>query len=250
MLYFSCESDNIEQKYLQKPSDTLDIDTTDVPGISASEIAWYPLNGNVNDSLGNNFPLIVVGQPTWVKGLNNDFGKGVHFDGNTYLLVNLGYYDTLSIAFWIKGDEALTDLNNPVLFDYGFDAISAQLDATSGETALLSKKDNSSASSEDASVEYLNSFYRYCFFYFEAGGNYTRVYFKGYTSTGTELVYSENLNFPGIISAESEFLYIGRSSLRDDQKQTYFKGSVDEIHIFTKPLTSAEIESLAFIYTE
>lgn len=247
-LMFCCESENIEDKYYQ--TTTID-DTLNNPVIPhpSGEIAWYPLNGNLNDSSGNNIPLVFIGDTNYVEGMNDDYGMGIHLDGVSYLLINLGYYDTLSIIFWIKGDQEISALNKPVLFDYGLNAISSKLDGSSGATSLQVKKNEDSASSEDASVEYLNSFNQYSFFYFEAGGDLTRVYFKGYASTGGEVIYSEDLSFPGSIDPLSEILYIGRSSLRDNQSESYFRGAIDEIHIYSKPLTNLEIESFAFLHT-
>lgn len=244
---YSCENANIEDKYFKGGKPT---DTTENPHGNLSEIVWLPLNGNLNDSTGNNTPVVLVGNKKFVNGMNKDYGNGLYLDGNSYLLINLGYYDTLSIAFWIKGDGALESTNKPVLFDYGLNAITAQLDATTGATSLtLKKNENIANSSENSSVEYLNSFNRHSFVCVEAGGNNTKIYYKGYASGGTETIYSENLAFPGIIEAESDILYIGRSSQRENQSSTFFKGTIDEIHIYNKTLSDTEIENMALIPT-
>lgn len=243
VLILSCETENIEEKYFENDS---------IPDIEkpAGEIAWYPLNGNLNDSTENDIPILIIGDTLkYVDGLNEEYGQGIHLDGTSYLLINLGYYDTLSVVFWIKGDEELSESDRPVLFDYGQNAISVQLDGSSGASMLNLTKNDSTISSENSSVEYLNSFFKYSFLYFEAGGDLTRIYFKGYAEDGTELSYVEDLEIPGFINAQSEMLYIGRSSLRDNQIESYFKGSIDEIHIYSRSLTDIEIESFAFIQT-
>jgi hypothetical protein len=237
----ACESANIEDKYL---GDKKPVSSTD-------EILWLPMDGNLKDSTKNDIPVLVGGKTQFVNGLNSDYGKGLYLDGSSYLLINLGYYDTLSVAFWIKGDAALIADNKPVLFDYGSDAFSAQLDATTGATALAVQKDADSAnSSANPSVEYLNSFNRYSFVYVEAGGDKTKVYFKGYTSDGNEINYSDEFDFSGIVDAKSDVLYIGRSSQRENLSSTYFKGAIDEIHIYKRPLSNTEIENMALIPTE
>ena len=261
---FSCERENIEDKYyssgeeenptdtVQSPSDTSTVDPTDtIPQIIHGEIAWFPMNGNLNDSTENNISLMLMGDTVFVDGINEEYKNGLYLNGYSYLLLNLGYYDTLSIVFWIKGDGEIESTNSPVLFDYGFNAFSAQLDASTGATSITVKKNDDIAySHESSSVEYLNSFYQYSFVYVEAGGNKTRVYFKGYSSLGDELIYCDELNFPGIIEAESEFLYIGRSSQRENQSESFFRGAIDEIHIYNKTLSNAEVESMALISTQ
>jgi hypothetical protein len=263
LIIWCCENENIEEKYYQSNNDTNqidtndidtgDVDTTDDPIIirPVGEIAWFPLNGNLNDSTGNNIPILLVGDQSYTNGLNAEFGSGVHLDGASYLMINLGYYDTLSILFWIKGDEAVGNIKKPVLLDYGLNSISAQLDGSSGATVLhVNKNDYAASSSDVAELEALNSFCRYSFIYFEAGGDLTRVYFKGYYQDGAEKIYNADLEFPGIIDPKSEILYIGRSSDRDNFIQSFFQGSIDEIHIYSHPLTNQEIESYAFTPTE
>lgn len=245
-MFFACESENIEDKYLNKvPNDSIPNGDS-----NSSEILWLPLNGNLDDSTGNNTPLVLAGNIKYVKGINKDHGKGIYLDGSSYLMINLGYYDTLAASFWIKGDGELAESNDPVIFDYGLNALTAQLDATTGATAVnLKKNDTQTSSADNSSVEYLNSFYQYSFVYIEAGGDKTRIYFKGYTSGGSELVYNGELNIPGIIETKSDVVYIGRSSQRENQASSFFKGAIDEIHIYRKPLSNSEIQKMASIQT-
>jgi hypothetical protein len=241
----------MEEKYFQQINDTATTDTTSplIPHPSG-EIAWFPLNGNLNDSTGNNTQLFYVGDTAqFSNGLNNSSGKGIFLNGSSYLMINLGFYDTLSIVFWVKGAGELGPAAHPVLFDYGLNAISAQLDGSTGATALTVQKSNSIASSVDL-IEDLNSFSRYSFLYFEAGGDYTRIYFKGYYQDGTERVYKTDLSFPGIINPLTEILYIGRSSSREEFPGSLFHGAIDEIHLYSHPLTDLEIETFAFTQTE
>ncbi len=246
-----CESDNIEEKYYWQIGDTTNNDTTN-PHINhpSGEIAWFPFNGNLNDSTGNNIPLLFVGDTvTYVDGLSSTFGEGIFLDGSSYLIINLGYYDTLSILFWIKGVGELGITRHPVLFDYGLNAISAQLDGSTGATAVTVHNNDSTATSADV-IEDLNSFSKYSFLYFEAGTDITRVYFKGYYLDGAERVYQADLNFPGIIDPQTELMYIGRTSLRENFTESLFHGAIDEIHIYSHPLTDQEIEAFAFTQTE
>lgn len=248
LLFSACESENIEDKYYK--SGSLPSYTDSTLNYKSSEIIWLPFDGNLNDSTGNNTPLVFVGNQKFVDGLSFDYDRGLYLDGESYLLINLGYFDTLSVVFWIKGVGELDRYNTPVLFDYGQNAIAAQLDAFTGATALSVIKNDESVNSADlSSVEYLNSYNKYSFVYVEAGGDYTKAYFKGYTNSGESKVFYEELNLPGLIEAESEMLYIGRSSQNKNQSASFFRGAIDELHIYNKTLTRTEIEALAAIPT-
>jgi hypothetical protein len=253
VLVCSCESENMEEKY---HSSTLQDSIPNGDTITDSEtfrgkIAWFPFNGNLNDSTRNTFPAMLFGDTLFVDGINEQYGKGLYLNGSSYLLINLGYHDTLAIVFWIKGDGELGSTKQPVLFDYGLNALTAQLDGTSGATAMVIKRqDEEVSSSDNPSVEYLNSYYKYSFVYIEAGGSSTRVYYKGYTVVGDEVVYFDDLALSGVIEADSELLYIGRSSQRDLlNSSNFFNGAIDEIQIYNKTLSSAEVEALALIPT-
>ncbi len=248
LLLFSCESGNIEDKYYSAENEGSPQDTIDSG--KYSEIVWLPLNGNLNDTTGSNIPVFMAGNAQFVDGINTEHGKGLYLDGSSYLLINLGYYDTLSVVFWIKGESELEPANTPVLFDYGFSALAAQLDATTGATSLtVMKNENKINSYKDSSVEYLNTFSRYCFVYVEAGGGNTKVYFKGFSTIGDEIIFEGDFDLPGVIEAISDILYIGRSSKRENQSSTFFRGAIDEIHIYSKTLSGPEIENMALIPT-
>lgn len=244
-LFVSCENDNIEQKYYQ-----IIAEQSDSSNLTDGKIAWFPFNGNLSDTTENNTQIMVVGTPKYVNGLNADFGKGLHLDGKSYLIIKLGYYDSLSVVIWVKGDGELNGLNKPVLFDYGQNALSAQLDASTGATTLNSQKGDKKATSLKSSTKYLNSYNKYSLLYFESSGTTTKVLFKGYLQNGAAITYNQDLSLPGIIAPQSEFLYIGHSSMRDDKNKTNFKGAIDEIQIFNRPLTDTEIDALAFTHTK
>jgi hypothetical protein len=245
LCFYPCESENIEDKYLKRANGPDSLNNQPTKG----ELAWLPLNGNLKDSSGNNIPVLLVGNTQFTQGLNEDYGQGLYLDGKSYLVLHVGYYDTLSVVLWIKGEGGLERENAPVLFDYGLNTLSAQLDVdgTTGATNLRVKKNEDMAGShENKSVEYLNSFTQYSLLYMESGGDKTKVYFKGYSS-GHEIVYSDEFNFPGNMNAKTDLLYIGRSSQRANQENSYFKGAIDEVRIYNKTLTNTEIEALASI---
>ena len=76
-------------------------------------VAWYKLNGNAEDSSGNNFHGI-VSNVSWADG---KIGQGASFSGNGYIKnddINLGS-DNFSFALWVE-TSSLDNINSSVGF--------------------------------------------------------------------------------------------------------------------------------------
>ena len=236
LLFFlsQCIRDNIEEKYAPKSiTDSL-----------IGEIAWFPLNGNLNDSTGNSTIISVAGEVRYISGISKEYGEGIQLNGtNNYITITPGFLDTISILFWLKTPNGISKPNQPVVFDYGNNAISASLvDGLTGATDLLLQNNENSKSSSDLGEEnFLNTFNNYCLFYIEAGGDSTSFTYKGYLSNGNEKIVSGHYKFPGFIDPATEVIYIGRSSLRTEITNSLLNGSIDEIHVFNRFLTKAEL---------
>ncbi len=232
LLFTQCISDNVEEKY-----------GSTVPEEAPSgEIAWFPLNGNLNDSTGNNTAIAVSGDINFTDGVA---GQGLKLNGSdNFILVSPGYLDTISILFWVKTVNGIDKPNRPVLFDYGQGAVSAALvDGVSGATNFSLQQDSTQYSSADMGEEYyLNSFYSYSMVYVEAAGNVASFYYKGALSNGAANVVSNQYEFPGLLNASTELVYIGRSSKKEEIVNSFFKGNIDEIHVFNHFLSDSELE--------
>jgi len=231
-LFSQCISDNVEEKY----------GSTTPTKAPSGEIAWFPLNGNLNDSTGNNTAIAVSGKVNFTEGIS---GQGLKLNGSdNFIMVSPGYLDTISILFWIKTANGIDKPNRPVVFDYGQGAISAAfVDGVSGATNLSLKQDSTQFSSADMGEEfYLNTFYSYSLVYVEAAGNTASFYFKGALSNGAANIVSNKYEFPGLLNASSELIYIGRSSKKEELANSFFKGNIDEIHVFNHFLTDSELE--------
>jgi len=235
VIFVRCINENVEEKYIPANIEVKD----------RGEIAWFPLNGNLNDSTGNLTMISSAGELNFTKGINNQFGKGVLLNGiDNYITISPGYLDTIAILFWIKTPIGISSPNRPVVFDYGNNAISASLvDGTTGATELVLKnKECQTNFSELGEESYLNTFNKYSLIYIESGGDSTSFTFKGYLNDGKSKVVTGHYKFPSIIDPATEMIYIGRSSLKNEIANSFYKGSIDEIHIFNRFLTQKELE--------
>jgi len=116
------------------------------------------------------------------------------------------------------------------------------VDGTSGATDLvLQSGDAKFSSSEMGEESYINTSSKYSLFYFEAGGLTTSFYYKGYMSDGKALILKNQYLFPTIVDPLTDLIYIGRSSQKDQISNSFFKGSIDEIHIFNHFLNETEL---------
>jgi hypothetical protein len=230
-LFAQCISDNVEEKY----GSTVPVEAP------SGEIAWFPLNGNLNDSTGNSTMIAVSGSVNFTDGVT---GTGLKLNGSdNFIMISPGYLDTISILFWVKASSGIDSPNRPVLFDYGHGAITAALtDGVSGATNLTLKQDSIQFSSADMGEEYfLNSYCTYNLIYIEVTKNIASFYYSGTLDDGTKKVVSNQYEFPALFNASTELVYIGRSSVKDEIVNSFFKGNIDEIHIYDRFLTDSEL---------
>lgn len=226
-----CLFNNAEVKYNSTSS-------TDAP---KGEIAWFPLNGNLNDSTGSKTLIAVSGQVNYTDGI---MGKALSLNGkDNYIVLSPGYHDTISVLFWLKTPNGINSPSKPTIFDYGNGAISATLvDGLTGATELELKQSEFYASSKQIGEEnYLNTYYQYSLVYIEATNNETSFYFKGFMSDGNSKIVRNRYQHNSLLNTSSDLIYIGRSSLKNDIENSFLTGSIDEIHVFDHFLTEAEL---------
>jgi hypothetical protein len=240
ILFSQCVSDNVEEKYGSN-------DLTEAP---KGEIAWFPLNGNLNDSTGNNTLIAFAGDATYTIGL---IDRGIRLDGSkNYFVISPGYLDSIAIVFWLKTPKGIISPNNPVIFDYGNGAVTASLvDGTTSATELVLKQDTVSYSSLALGEEsFVNTYNNYSLVYIEVGGTSASFCYKGYLKNGNEKIISSEYTFPGYFDPATEMIYIGRASEKNEITNSYFKGNIDEIHIYNRFLTGSELEYFKNIQPE
>ena len=185
-------------------------------GIGAKDVS-----GNGND--GEFF-----GEPKWVDGV---YGKALDFGGESYVIVpdseSLDITDTLSIMAWFKVNGALaTDpctsrmisKNNSyhIHFDFGGDPQALE---------FLVKPDNAFVESQTINWE-LGKWYHFAGI-FDNGT--IRLYING-------VLEGETQDATGIEPSDLD-LWIGG----DDWQPCFFPGMIDEVRIYSKSLTEAEV---------
>ncbi|MDD6210164.1 MAG: hypothetical protein PUB21_06120 [Bacteroidales bacterium] len=239
--FFACTSDNIEEKYTGK-------DDPDI--IIGDELAWFPLNGNLNDSTENGVSLFFNGTPEFVSGMN---GTGLKLDGRkNYISIPVGIQDTLSIVFWVKMEtQDFRSLNpNPVWIDYGMGAVKASLDGTTDATKLR-VKENEYSDPTSQLIPNDNEWDGFCswdnmvFFYTEIIKDKITCRIKSKYGRFTPKDWLKTIELTSPIVINSDLLYIGRSSGVQDIQGGYLQGVVDEIHIYKRGLSAQEIEHFA-----
>lgn len=241
----SCTSDN-EEQYAGKGGQE---------EINADELAWFPLNGNLNDSTENQIHMFFNGTPEFVSGVNGSYGLKLDGRGN-YISIPVGVQDTLSVIFYVKMDNPDFRRMNPfpVWLDYGMGAVKVEVDGTTEATKV---KLTENVLSESETFQYLpeGEWENFCswdqmvFFYTEIVRNKetskvtSRVKARYEDHAPKEFVRTVELASP--VEIKSDVLYIGRASGINAIENSYLQGIVDEIHIYNRGLTSEEIEHFA-----
>lgn len=231
MLLTGCLTDNAEEKY----------EKSTIIEPPKGEVAWFPLNGNLTDSTGNNSLIAVAGEHNYTEGI---LGKALSLNGkDNFIMVSPGYFDTISVVFWLKTSNGIASPNRPVVFDYGNGAVSAALvDGVSGATEMELKQSEFVASTKQMGSEnYLNTYYKYSLVYIEATQNQTSFYFKGYKSDGNPKVVKSSYQHTSLLDAATDVIYIGRSSSKTEIQNSFFTGNIDEIHVYNRFLSEEEL---------
>ena len=247
-LFFSCTSDNEVDKYEGGGSD-----------LPAGEIAHFPLNGDLSNGIEeSNIQLFYKGKgnPEFVSGAGIEGTQALKLDGeNNYLMIPTGVYDTLSVVFWVKMDnEYFRSKNlNPVWIDYGLGAIKVSVDCITGSTKLRITEgafdpDPSSQLLPAGQWDNICTWDNKAFFYTEIIKDKVTCRVKTKYADFEEKNYNLSVDkSESPVDIKSEVFYIGRSSGIGPYSGEYLQGIVDDIHIYNRGLTEAEVNAFAQI---
>ena len=192
-------------------------------------VAYYKLDGDADDSSGNDRHGTVDGDPQWVDGV---IGGALQFDGIDDG-VDTGYTEDLvnfSIAFWVISPAAPANSwgGDPVGRQFNFMmAWDREDDFRGGVLAHI-------GGWKSASYEPLepNTWHHLAGTY---DGEALKAYRDGVLITSTPA--------SGLPRSESRTLKIGRGL------STFFDGIVDDVYIYSRALTEAEVADLAGMTT-
>jgi len=213
--------------------------------LNAGLVAYYPFNGNANDESGNGNDGIEYGGMGYVDGL---IGQGADFDGtDDYVYVDIDTLQTIAVSLWFKTPEP--EKYYPRLFDYGNDKELVCLivgnhptyieNGTVGRVSFHSNINDTTYNILSNTKPTYNEWH-HLYAVFDKLANIQELYidglFEGKTSMTGELNvstikfgYGSAFDTPGDIAALPE---------------TYLKGVVDEVCIYNRPLSEAEIQAL------
>jgi len=204
------------------------------PCVFAAEnglVLYLPFNGDIKDASGNNVVGTIKGNDSWVDG---KFGKAMEFDGTTYVEIpdeNKGTLDGvpgLTIGIWVKQD---TDHNNGIVVKLSTAGTnwpcSYNLETWSDQLAYF---DVGPDAGKYATTKYPLKEWYYLVGVFDGDKGEDRIYVNGKLGSSnprTEKVVPDG-DPPVCIGCVSPGNY-------------FFKGALDELVIYNRVLTDAEI---------
>lgn len=229
-----CKYENVYDRFF---------DTTNpVPVSSDGLIVHLTFDGEITDISGSNTSITLHGDATYVKGVDLVDSSALNLSGFPQCLSisNFGNHDTLSVFMWFKAND-MFDGNHPVtLFDYGVNSFAVQLDGLTGETKLTTKH-NSKA---NTLPQWINSYHIWNYIYAEVGGGKMKIIYKGALLNKEPIDIDAENESPGILMPVTDLLYIGRSASGENVQNSYFKGNIDNLRVYNRPLTKSEVLSL------
>jgi hypothetical protein len=204
--------------------------TTTIP-INSDLIAYYPFNGNANDESGNGRNATVYGVTLTTDRFGNPNGA-YSFDGvDNYIETsnNLNNYQTVSVSFWLymrtypEGDRYQLVSN-----DAG--SWGRVININNNKVIALF---NSSTAYDSTIVLPLNQWHLLTAIWTK---DYSRLY------VDQEL----KIDFAGSIDSLNDLssYYIGRDTWSGTSIRDYFDGIIDELRIYNRALSEAEIQEL------
>jgi hypothetical protein len=196
----------------------------------------------IKDISANKNPVALQGDAIYVTGVDGKDSSAIQLQGypQSIAISNLGLNDTMSIFFWFKSVGLLAKTDSLTLFDYGVNSFAMQIDGSTGSTLIRTTHNNQQGTITD----WIDSHNVWNYLYAEAGGGKYKVLYQG-ALKNNELVNVDVENESiGILNPLADILYIGRSATGSNVNRTYFKGSIDNIRVYNRPLTKSEVLSI------
>lgn len=181
-------------------------------------VSYFKFNDNLTDERGNTPDGVNTGSAPFVTGKS---GKAINFNGVdqkvTFPRKQFKSSNAVSVAFWVK---------SPHLVGFKFFMGCSDFIVANGDYYLLSI---SVPSTESAQGNYTSDTWTHF------AGTYDGTNIKTYING----ILTETKNHPGTISDSNQELYIGQRT-----GSSYWAGSVDELFIYGKALTQAEVTQI------
>jgi len=204
---------------------------TPITTLNDGLVAYYPFNGNANDESGNGNNGTVNGASLTTDRFGNS-GKAYSFDGisNYIETADIDLNETATISVWVQPIGTIGSL----VSKYGNGNESYELMYNNsthglyGHVGAVSNSNNNIYSNHNLSI---NNIWQHCVFTLNNG--FAEIYIDGvlvYTQTDVNPTYQNNDN-----------VLFGKSVWGGN----IFNGKLDDIRIYNRALTQAEITYLA-----
>ena len=205
-------------------------------------IAYYPFEGDATDATGNGHDGTEHNGVTYSTGA---LGQAASFDGaNDYVnvphdtaldLPNIG-----TVSAWFKMTHKNGDPNNAIVGKYRSDTtedgyiIYADQTANYDQVRIFAKDNNNNTSKPPYLTDYVLGEWMHAVLVYE--GNYVKSYINGqYYGSGAVISPSPGNPRP---------LLVGAGMNNYNQIYNFFSGNIDEVRIYDRALSGAEIKDL------
>jgi len=210
-------------------------------------VGWWKLDetsGTVaSDSSGRNFRGILRNGPVWIDGLD---GGALQFDGrDDYVAIANVYYGRVAnlqvtVALWVKSESE----NDQVLFSFDRNEYwRLEINGTAAEAGQVGWSLMTDAGQADLAgkTRIDNGQWHHVAGVFDRGAIY--IYVDGKVDASTRLGTTFGTGNPRF-----GFLGVGSEATKfdgDKAPENYFQGAMDDVRLYTRALTAAEIGQLA-----
>jgi len=189
-------------------------------------VGYWPFNGNANDESGNGNNGTVNGA-TLTSDRNGNSGKAYSFDGfNNYISVNRNFLSKFTLSVWFF--SANSQLYNPLVdaFDANWEI---QLKNNSPDYVSFISANNYQEYISTQTISNNNWYHLVCTY----SSNVVKLYLNGNLT--------DQFNVNPLTNNNGNYNF-GASLTGADQ---FFNGSLDDIRIYNRALSSSEVAYLA-----
>ena len=200
-------------------------------------VAWYPFDGNASDMSGNGNHGTVYGA-TLGTDRHGQVGKAYHFDGDDWIQIphaeeiNFQKDDPFSITLWVKSNTGNTELSSIIeKWQGGGSPYPYVIRYKEGGTYNFARYDSSSSNSILGNNDIFDQ-------------SFTQLAISGDGESFSSFingVLDQSVEVSGGSITNNKPLYIGR---RGGNMPWFFHGSIDDIRIYDRALSVAEVLAL------
>lgn len=212
------------------------------PDLNCGLIAYYPLDGNANDSssTGNNG---TVNGATLTTDKDGKTDSAYNFKGSDYLFMdthsNYNDISSISIGYWVKVDSLPVANSHPIDFDHN-NSVLHRIMTSNGHANFMVTNDQASGIVEGTSNV--------------ADGSWHHIVGIRDTDNGTISIHvngvKENEVADGTSGNLSNTMGLTIGARYDINSTTTHRGDIDDVRIYNRVLTDTEIQQLSTSFTQ